>query len=215
MEKKHSNLKIFAIILLSIGICLIIISLLFVLKQKKSDEPLENTPTKKYSSLLELAKELHADGSYLKLPKDEEKGIYYMTFDEYKKRGYNLDIVDSACSGDVKILNFNIDQTEKFNLFYVMDSCNELKDDDPETVPETTLVDIANELYENNEYLNLTKGDGGYYMTIGMYKSMGYDINLINPECSDDSGVLFFDIDNKEKYETNPVFAVYECNQPK
>lgn len=214
MEKKNNNIKIVAIVLLVLGLLLIVVAIL--LSFMKNDENTKDpVPTKKYSSLLELAQELYDNKSYKNLAQDKEKGMYYMTLDEFKKRGYNQDIVDVTCPGDLRVLNFNFDDTEEFSRFYAIDNCNELKDDDPETMPKKSLMDIANELYENNEYLNLTKGEGGYYMTIGMYKSKGYDTSLINPECTDDSGVLFFDIDNKDKYESNPVFTVYECNQPK
>lgn len=214
MEKKNNGLKILVIGLLSVGFILIGVAILLSFKKEEEKPKKDPVPSKKYASLVELAKELYDSESYKSLPTDEEKGVYYLTLDEFKKKGYNQDIIDTSCPGDVRVLNFTMSETEQFNRFYIIDNCNNLNDD-PNAVPEKRLIDIANELYENNEYLNLTQGEGGYYMTIGMYKSRGYDTKLINPECSDDSGVLFFDINNKEKYEGNPVFSVYECNQPK
>lgn len=203
MKKKKI---IIYIILLVISSILIAIGILL---PQNNDKP-KNKKT--YSSLIELANEMYNDGSYKKLPKDTKKNVYYMTLGEYKRMGYNVDIVDSTCQDDFKMIYFNIDGNDDFNPFYIVKSCNEGKNNDSNYSPETSLLEIANNLYESNEYLKLAKGDGGYYMTIGMYKNMGYDPSLINPSCPDDSGVIFFDIDNKDNYETNPVFVVYECN---
>ena len=207
---KNKKMRIIGIILLILGLCFIGAYILFNLKS--DDNAPQPVPTKNYSSLLELAKEMYSDGSYTKLPKDYEKGVYYMSFGEYKKRGYNVDIVDSSCPDDFKIIYFDIDDTDNFNPIYTISTCNDETKDNANISSETSLIKIANELYENNEYLNFVKGDGGYYMTIGMYKSRGYDLSLIDTSCPDDSGIIFFDIDKKYNYEKNPVFIIYDCN---
>ncbi len=197
---------ILCIVVLIISLILIGIGILLTRNIKEPPSP------KKYGSLMELATEMYNDGSYKELPKDVENKVYYMTFGEYKKRGYNVELVDSTCSDDFKLINFNVDAKDNFNPFYIVKSCDENEGNHSDNNPEAALLEIGNKLYESNEYLKLAKGDGGYYMTIGMYKSMGYDPSLVNPACPDDSGIIFFDIEKKDNYETNPIFVVYECN---
>lgn len=205
-KKLVIGIGIFAVFLIVLG------TILFITSDSKAVDEKEPTNHKTYSSLLELAKEMYSDGSYTKLSKDEKLGVYYMTFGEYKKKGYNVDIVDSDCSDDFKIMYFDIEDTDNFNPIYTINSCTDTENDDSNLNPQAVLLKIANELYESGEYVNLIRGDGGYYMTIGMYKERGYDARFVNPSCSDDSKVLLFDIDNKDKYQGNPVFVVYECN---
>lgn len=209
MKDKNKKVQLIAVALLIIGVGFIGTSLLY---SKENNDNKRQTPSKKYTSLMELANEMKSDGSYKILPIDDKKGVYYMTISEYKKRGYNTDIIDTSCPNDFQILNFKVDDTDNFNSIYTVSSCNDNSTENSDIPPTTSLVQLANKLYESNEYLNLSKGDGGYYMTIGMYKSMGYDTSLINQACPDDSKILLFDIENKDKYEGNPIFVIYECN---
>ncbi len=76
----------------------------------------------------------------------------------------------------------------------------------------SSLFDVANELYENKEYLKLPQTDNGqYYMTLGEYKKRKYDLKLTDATCPDTFEIIYFDIENKDKYENNPIYIVKSC----
>lgn len=77
-----------------------------------------------------------------------------------------------------------------------------------------SLFEIANEMYEDSSYLNLKKNDQGiYYMTIGEYKEKGYSLDLIDNTCTDDFGIMYFDVENKDKYEYYPIYIIDSCQR--
>lgn len=89
---------------------------------------------------------------------------------------------------------------------------NSNKDKEKFTKEYSSLFDIANEIYKNNEYLKLPKTNSGqYYMTLGEYKRRKYDLKLTDPTCPDTFEIIYFDIENKDKYENNPIYILKSC----
>lgn len=89
-----------------------------------------------------------------------------------------------------------------------------IKNDTPEEIQKTynSLFEIANDMYDNNTYLNLEKDIyGNPYLTIGEYKSMGYDLKFIDTSCPDKFQFIYFDIVNKDNYEDRPVLIMESC----
>lgn len=197
--KKHKYL--IGIIIMIIGLFLISFGVIYSLNNK--NEP------KYYDSLFDLADDMYEDESYLKLPRND-KGLYYMTIGEFKKRNYNTNIIDLTCDDNFGIIYFDVENKENYNdnPIYVVNHCK------PENDSNTSLIEIANDIYEKNEYTNLPMDDyGGYYMTIGEYKLRGYNLDLIDATCSNDSQLIYFDIANKDKYDegATPVFVFDNC----
>ena len=76
----------------------------------------------------------------------------------------------------------------------------------------TDLFEVANDMYENESYLDLPKNNKGiYYMTIGEYKKRGYTLDLIDTTCQDTFGFIYFDVENKDMYEKAPVYIFDTC----
>lgn len=207
IEKKRTAIII--IILFISGISLITIPILLGLL--KEDSP-KLTESEKYVSLMEIASEVIYDGSYTKLPKEDKIDCYYMTFNEYKKKGYNLELVDASCPDDFKILIFKIDSADVYNSTYTINSCNEHKNQELNSFNGLALINLANEMYEDNSYLKLPKDSNDtYYMTIGEYKKRGYDISMIDSTCPDTFDFIHFDIRHKDDYEYNPIYISEDC----
>ena len=205
ISKKGTNMKknsiaigisILAIIFIIIGTMLLI--------TPKINKPKNN---KKYNSLFEIADEMYKDSSYLNLQKNDQ-GIYYMTIGEYKRKGYDLAFIDTTCPDDFEIMYFDDKNKDKYYPVYVVESCQE------DNSTKKTLFEIANEMYEDGSYRNLPKNDQGiYYMTIGEYKEKGYDLDLIDSTCQDNLGIIYFDVENKDKYEYYPIYIMESCQK--
>ena len=193
---------IIGIIVLIMGIGLILGGIL--LTDNKNDKT-EEKPKKvyKYNTLFELADQLYLDNSYLELPKNESD-IYYMSIGEYKKRGFKEELLDSACKDDNIVFLFDPEHKEKYgeNPLSVIEFCKE----DSNTL---SLLELAKQIYNNKEYSDLPQVDtGAHYMTISEYKRRGYNIELIDDSCPEDTKIIFFDEANKDTFEpgATPVF---------
>lgn len=84
------------------------------------------------------------------------------------------------------------------------------------------LKEIADEVYQKNKYLNYTKKDGKYFISLKELRdNLKYDTkkidNLDGLVCDENETGIAIDIDNLEKvdYIGNPVITLMLCNPPK
>ena len=65
--------------------------------------------TEKYNDLYAELSEMYTSNAYLELPKDETGNFYYLTLAEYKRRGYDLTLVNADCPDYSEVANFGIE----------------------------------------------------------------------------------------------------------
>ena len=49
-------------------------------------------------------------------------------------------------------------------------------------------------------------------MTIAEYKKRNFNLEFIDTTCSDDFAIIYFDVENKDRYEVNPIYIIDSCN---
>ncbi len=83
------------------------------------------------------------------------------------------------------------------------------------------LKEIADDVYQNNKYLNYTKKDGKYFISLKELRdNLKYDTKKIDYidglKCDENETGIGIDIDNLEKvdYVGNPVITYMLCNPP-
>lgn len=108
--------------ILFIAILLIGLGTLFVFKidkpsqNKKPNEQENNIPDdsnnnqeEKEKKLYDALSEMYTSNAYIELPKDETGNFYYLTLAEYKKRGYDLTLVNAECPDYSEVATFGIE----------------------------------------------------------------------------------------------------------
>ena len=206
MKKKYLLLLIALL-----GIILVITGLL-ILSGKKTKDNNSDEQEFVYNSLFELSSILYKNNSYLSLPKNDN-GAYYLTVFEYKKRNYNPEFIDSNCLDDFPLIYFDVENKEKYDgdPIYIVKDCKSGYSSENKTP--TNLLEIANWLYSNGAYFDLPKDNMGvYYMTIAEYKKRNFNLEFIDTTCSDDFAIIYFDVENKDRYEVNPIYIIDSCN---
>lgn len=205
MKKKYLILLIALL-----GIALAITGLL-TLSEKKTKDNSSDEQEFVYNSLFELSSILYKNNSYLSLPKNAN-GTYYLTVSEYKKRNYNPEFIDSNCLDDFPLVYFDVENKDKYDgdpISIVRDCKSGYSS---ENKSPTNLLEMVNWLYDNNAYLDLPKDNmGAYYMTIGEYKRRNLNPEFIDTTCPDDFAFMYFDIENKDKYEYDPIYIIESC----
>lgn len=74
------------------------------------------------------------------------------------------------------------------------------------------IILIARDIYEKGTYTQFNKGSYGYYATLAQIRTLGYEnIDSMVIGCDDGHAIMFFDVDNKDKYPGYPVMVVHEC----
>lgn len=83
---------------------------------------------------------------------------------------------------------------------------------------EQKIIDSLNkygeEIYNNKEYLNFNKDKQGvYYASINDLEKLGYDISVIDKECTLDEPIIYFDVDNimNNEYYDIPLIYIINC----
>lgn len=64
---------------------------------------------KKENDLYTVLSEMYTSNVYLELPKDETYNFYYLTLAEYKRRGYDLALVNINCPDYAEVAHFGIE----------------------------------------------------------------------------------------------------------
>ena len=83
---------------------------------------------------------------------------------------------------------------------------------------EQKIIDSLNkygeEIYNNKEYLNFNKDKQGvYYASINDLEKLGYDISVIDKECTLDEPIIYFDVDNIMNNEYYDIPLIYIINR--
>lgn len=76
------------------------------------------------------------------------------------------------------------------------------------------LMRYSKEIYQNKGYENFSKNEQGVYVaTILDLKNLGYDLSVVDKNCSIDSEIIYFDIDRvlADNYDDMPIQVVLSC----
>lgn len=78
-------------------------------QENNVSDDLDDNREEKENDLYTVLSEMYTSNAYTELPKDETGNFYYLTLAEYKKRGYDLTLVNTDCPDYSEVATFGIE----------------------------------------------------------------------------------------------------------